>query len=75
MANITLNRSQRRIITERMLSIGTQLREDVYVGYGVNLLERTHEFNLRYDVLRWLGLEANVGEADKSVNFSYTTER
>lgn len=60
---------------ERLLSIGTQLRDDTYVGYGINLLERTHEFNLRYDVLRWLGLEAVVGEADKSLNFSYTWER
>ena len=60
---------------ERMLSIGTRLRDDLYVGYGVNLLERTHEFNLRYDIFRRLGLGADVGEADKSFNFSYTWER
>jgi len=60
---------------ERVLNIGTQLRDDFYVGYGINLLEKTHEFNVRYDILRWLGLEAAVGEADKTINFSYTWEK
>jgi len=60
---------------ERLLSVGTRLRDDLYVGYGVNLLQGTHQFNLRYDILRGLGLEAEVGEADKSVTFSYTLER
>jgi translocation and assembly module TamB len=60
---------------EKMLSVGTRLNEDLYVGYGVNLLNQTHEFNLRYDILRWFSLEADVGEADKNVTFSYTLER
>jgi autotransporter translocation and assembly factor TamB len=60
---------------ERILSVGTHLRDDLYVGYGVNLLQGTHEFNLRYDILRWLGLEADVGEADNAINFSYKLER
>ncbi len=60
---------------DQMVSIGTRLSEDLYVGYGINLLEQTHEFNLRYDILRWFALEADVGEADKSVTFSYTLER
>jgi autotransporter translocation and assembly factor TamB len=60
---------------EHLLNVGTQLRDDLYVGYGIDLLEGTHEFNLRYDILRWLGLEADVGEADNAVNFSYQLER
>jgi translocation and assembly module TamB len=60
---------------ERTLNLGTQLSSDLYVGYGINLLEGTHEFNLRYDILRHFGLETDVGEADKSISFSYILER
>ncbi len=60
---------------ERLLGVGSYLRPDVYVGYGFNLLDRTHEFNARYDINRYLGVETNIGEADKSVTISTTLER
>lgn len=60
---------------ERLLGVGSYLRPDVYVGYGFNLLDRTHEFNARYDINRYLGVETNVGEADKSMTLSTTLER
>lgn len=60
---------------ERLLGVGSYLRPDVYVGYGFNLLDRTHEFNARYDINRYLGVETNIGEADKSMTLSTTWER
>lgn len=58
-----------------VLGHGVYLSDAIYVGYGVNLLERSHEFNLRYDILRQLGLDVHISEADKIFSFSYILER
>lgn len=57
------------------LGIGRQISPDLYVGYGHNLLNNTNSVNIRYEVSERLGMEAEVGEGDSSVNFSYTLER
>jgi autotransporter translocation and assembly factor TamB len=60
---------------DSVLSIGTYLHPKLYVGYGYNLLEKTNEFDALYTITPRYGVEANVGEADNSLNLTFTHER
>ncbi len=60
---------------DSVLSIGTYLHSKLYVGYGYNLLEKTNEFDALYIITPRYGVEANVGEADNSLNLTFTHER
>jgi len=60
---------------EQTLTLGTEVAKGIFVGYGIDPLEGGQSFILRYDLLRWLGLALQVGEADKSLHLSFSHER
>ncbi len=60
---------------DSVLSIGTYLHPKLYVGYGYNLLEKTNEFDALYTITPRYGVEAKVGEANNSLNLTFTHER
>ena len=60
---------------DSVLSIGTYLHPKLYVGYGYNLLEKTNEFYALYTITPRYGVGASVGEANNSLNLTFTHER
>jgi autotransporter translocation and assembly factor TamB len=58
-----------------VLTIGTQLTDRVYVGYGYNLLEETSEFDALFSITPRYGIGADVGEADSNFNLMFTYEK
>jgi autotransporter translocation and assembly factor TamB len=61
--------------TDMVLSVGTYLRPKLYVGYGFNLVKETNQFNALYSITPRYGVEASVGEADNTLNLTFTYER
>lgn len=59
----------------RVLGLGTYILPNLYISYGVNLLDRTNVFSVRYNLNRKWGVEANISEKDKGIDVSYTLER
>ncbi len=57
------------------LGLGTYLRPNLYVGYDVDLLDNSGAFNLRYQIKHNFGVEAEVGESDNVITFSYVLEK
>jgi len=60
---------------ESVLSIGTYLHPQLYVGYGYNLLESTSEFNSLFSITPRYGVGTSLGEADNNINLIFTHER
>ena len=60
---------------ESVLSIGTYLHPQLYVGYGYNLLESTSEFNSLFSITPRYGVGSSFGEADNNINLIFTHER
>ncbi|WP_236839513.1 translocation/assembly module TamB domain-containing protein [Beggiatoa leptomitoformis] len=57
-----------------MLSLGTYLTPQLYVGYGLSLVNQNRIFNIRYELSRKWGVEASIGTEDKGADFSYILE-
>jgi hypothetical protein len=60
---------------DSVLSIGTYLNPQFYVGYGYNLLEGTSEFNSLLSITPRYGVGTSLGEADNNINLTITYER
>lgn len=57
------------------LSLGKNLSPDLYVGYGVGLLDNVNTFTLRYRLTRRLIFESNTSALGTGVDLTYTLER
>ncbi len=60
---------------QQILGVGTYLRPDLYVGYDLDLIDNSGAFNVRYHIRYNLAVEAQIGESDNVVTFSYVLER
>ena len=60
---------------QKSLSLGTYLTPKLYVSAGLSLFDQSKVFNLRYELSRKWGVEANVGDLDSGVDISYTIGR
>lgn len=63
-------------LEETELVIGKYLSPELYVSYGVGLFEAVNTFNLRYQLTKWLTLQAaSATSGDNSADLLYTIER
>jgi translocation and assembly module TamB len=61
--------------SNQTVGLGTYIRPDLYVGYDIDLLDNSGAFNLRYQIKHNFGVEAEVGESDNVITFSYVLEK
>jgi translocation and assembly module TamB len=54
---------------------GTYILPNLYISYGISLLNQSNIFSVRYELNKTWGVEINIGEEDKGIDFSYTLER
>lgn len=60
---------------EASLLVGKYLTPELWVGYGVGLLNSVNEFLVRYELTSQLSLEASTSEAGSGGDITYTIER
>jgi len=62
----------------RTMQMGIYLTPELYVGYGLNVLQsksdNSQNFNIRYELTPRWGVEAQFGQNDSGVDLSYTIE-
>lgn len=62
----------------RTMQMGIYLTPELYVGYGLNVLQsksdNSQNFNVRYEFTPRWGVEAQFGQSDSGVDISYTIE-
>jgi translocation and assembly module TamB len=54
---------------------GTYILPNLYISYGISLLNQSNIFTVRYELNKTWGVEINIAEEDKGIDFSYTLER
>ncbi|OUD11669.1 translocation/assembly module TamB domain-containing protein [Thioflexithrix psekupsensis] len=54
---------------------GTYILPNLYISYGISLLNQSNIFSVRYELNKTWGVEINIAEEDKGIDFSYTLER
>jgi len=57
------------------LALGKYLSPDLYVGYGVGLLDNANTFNIRYRLTKRLVFESNTSATGTGADLTYTLER
>jgi translocation and assembly module TamB len=57
------------------LSLGKFLSPNLYVGYGVSLLDNANTFNMRYRLTQRLTFESNASATGTGADLTYTLER
>jgi translocation and assembly module TamB len=62
----------------RTMQMGIYLTPELYVGYGLNVLQsksdNSQNFNIRYELTPRWGIEAQFSQSDSGVDISYTIE-
>lgn len=57
------------------LTLGKYLSPDLYVGYGVGLLDTANTFNVKYRLTKRLMFESNASATGTGADLTYTLER
>lgn len=60
---------------ESALTLGKYLTPDLYVGYGVGLLDTASTFTMKYRLTKRLMFESNTSTAGTGADLTYTLER
>ena len=57
------------------LALGKYLSPDLYVGYGMGLLDNANTFNIKYRLTKRLVFESNTSTTGTGADLTYTLER